>query len=201
MSKQICFASLVTIIQLLALITAGSAAASSVTASPTSMNFGSVNVGSGAQQQVRITNSMPFGVIITSVTVSSNYFGLNGVTAPLGVAAGASATLTVSFAPKAAGAQTGKIVVLGRGFTTALEVALLANGVSSGGTTSISVVPPSANFGNVPVAARIRRLLPLRIEAAAPSQFRRSPFPGPASAGPALATARKLAQEEAPRLM
>jgi hypothetical protein len=153
MSKQICFASLVTIIQLLALITAGSAAASSVTASPTSMNFGSVNVGSSAQQQVRITNSMPFGVIITSVTVSGNYFGLSGVTAPLGVAAGASATLTVSFAPKAAGTQTGKIVVLGRGFSTALDITLSADGVSSGGSTSISVVPTSAIFGSVPVGS------------------------------------------------
>jgi hypothetical protein len=153
MSKKFRFAFPMAVIELLFFIFARSAAsASSVTASPTSINFGSVNVGSSAQQQIKITNSTPLGVTITSVVLSGNYFAISGVTAPLSLRAGVSATLTVSFAPKAAGAQTGKIVVQGRGLTT-LDVALSANGVSSGGTTSISVVPTTAAFGNVPVGS------------------------------------------------
>jgi Abnormal spindle-like microcephaly-assoc'd, ASPM-SPD-2-Hydin len=141
--------------EFLLFIFAGSAvAASSVTVSPTSLNLGSVNVGSSAQQQIKITNSTGLGVTITSVAVSGNYFAISGITAPLGLGAGASATVTVSFAPKAAGAQTGKIVVQGRGFTTVLSATLSANGVvSSGGTTSVSVVPTSAAFGNVAVGS------------------------------------------------
>lgn len=144
------------VIELLLFIFAGSAAsASSVTASPTSINFGSVNVGSSAQQHIKITNSTAFGVSITSVTVSGNYFTISGITAPLSLNSEVSATLTVSFAPKAAGTQTGKIVVQGRGFTTALDVTLSANGVASGSGSgpSISVVPTSASLGSVPVGS------------------------------------------------
>lgn len=154
MSKKICFVFPIAVIELLLFIFASSAAsASSVTASPTSINFGSVNVGSSAQQQIKITNSTGFGVIITSVTVSGNYFAISGITAPLSLSTGVSATLTVSFAPKAAGTQSGKIVVQGRGFTTALDVTLSANGVASGSGPSISAVPTSASLGSVPVGS------------------------------------------------
>lgn len=140
------------VIELLLFVFAGSAAsASSVTASPTSINFGSVSEGSSARQQIKITNSTAFGVTITSVTVSGNYFAISGITAPLSLNSGVSATLTVSFTPRAAGTQSGKVVVQGRGLTTALDVTLSANGVASGSGPSISVVPTSASLGNVPV--------------------------------------------------
>ena len=154
MSKKFRFAFPMAVIELLFFIFAGSAAsASSVTASPTSINFGSVNVGSSAQQQIKITNSTALSVIITNVTVSGNYFAISGITAPLSLNTGVSATLTVSFAPKAAGTQSGKIVVQGRGFTTALDVTLSANGVASGSGPSISAVPTSASLGSVPVGS------------------------------------------------
>ena len=154
MSKKISLAFPIVAMELLFFIFACNAvAASSVTASPTSVNLGSVNVGSSSQQQIKITNSTGISVTITSVALSGNYFAISGIAAPLSLATGKSATLTVTFAPKAAGAQTGKIVVQGRGITTAINVALSANGVSSGGTTSISAVPTSAAFGNVPVGS------------------------------------------------
>ncbi len=142
------------VIELVLLIFAGSAAsASSVGLSPTSINFGSVTVGSSAQQQIKITNSTAFGVSITSVTVSGNYFAISGITAPLSLTTGASATFTVKFTPKAAGSQTGKVVVQGRGLSTALDVTLSANGVASGSGPSISVVPTSASLGSVPIGS------------------------------------------------
>lgn len=154
MSKKCHFVFLMAVIELLFFVFVSSAAsASSVTASPTSINFGSVNVGSSAQQQIKITNSTAFGVTITSVTVSGNYFAISGITAPLSLNSGVSHTLTVSFGPKAAGTQSGKIVVQGRGFTTALDVTLSANGVASGSGPSVSVVPTSASLGNVPVGS------------------------------------------------
>jgi hypothetical protein len=154
MPKNFRFAFPMAVIELLLFVFAGSAAsASSVSVSPTSINFGSVNVGSSAQQHIIITNSTAFGVSITSVTVSGNYFTISGITAPLSLNTGASATLTVSFAPKAAGTQSGKIVVQGRGFTTALDVTLSANGVASGSGPAVSAVPTSASLGSVPVGS------------------------------------------------
>ena len=154
MPKKLRFAFPMAVIELLLFIFSGSAAsASSVTASPTSINFGSVNVGSSAQQHIKITNSTAFGVTITSVTVSGNYYSISGITAPLSLNAGGSATLTVSFAPKSSGTQAGKIVVQGRGISTALDVTLSASGVASGSGPSISVVPTSASFGSIPVGS------------------------------------------------
>src|SRR5580704_3414381 len=154
MSKKISLASSIAVMEFLLFIFVGSAAsASSLTVSASSINFGSVNVGSSAQHQIKITNSTAFGVTITSVTLSGNYFAISGITAPLSLSSGVSATLTVSFAPKAAGTQTGKIVVQGRGITTALDVTLSGSGASSGETTSISVVPTSASLGSVPVGS------------------------------------------------
>ncbi|MGA8306309.1 MAG: choice-of-anchor D domain-containing protein [Candidatus Acidiferrales bacterium] len=154
MSKKISLAFPIVVMELLLFIFACRAvAASSVTVSPTSVNLGSVNVGSSSQQQIKITNFTGISVTITSVALSGNYFAISGIAAPLSLSTGKSATLTVTFAPKAAGAQTGKIVVQGRGITTAINVTLSANGVSSGGTTSISAVPTGAAFGNVPVGS------------------------------------------------
>src|SRR5579862_7540436 len=154
MSNKISLALPIAVMELLLFIFAGSAAsASSVSVSPTSINFGSVNVGSSSQQQIKITNSTAFGVTITSVTVSGNYFSISGITAPLSLNIGVSATLTVTFAPKAAGSQTGSIVVQGRGFTAALDVTLSANGVASGTGPSVSAVPTSASLGSVPVGS------------------------------------------------
>jgi len=154
MSKKFRFAFPKVVIELLLFIFAGSvASASSVTASPTSINFGSVSVGSSAQQYIKITNSTAFGVSITSVTVSGNYFSISGITVPLSLNTGGSATLAVKFTPKAAGTQTGKIVVQGRGFSTALDVTLSASGVASGSGPSVSVVPTSASLGSVPVGS------------------------------------------------
>ena len=154
MPKKLRFAFPMAVIELLLFIFSGSAAsASSVTASPTSINFGSINVGSSAKQSIKITNSTAFGVTITSVTVSGNYYSISGITAPLSLNAGGSATLTVSFAPKSSGTQAGKIVVQGRGISTALDVTLSASGVASGSGPSISVVPTSASFGSIPVGS------------------------------------------------
>ena len=87
MSKKISLAFPIAVMEFLLFIFAGSAvAASSVTVSPTSMNLGSVNVGSSAQQQVKITNSTGVSVTITSVAVSGNYFAISGITAPVSLA-------------------------------------------------------------------------------------------------------------------
>ena len=151
MSKRIGFALLVTIVQSLVLVFPGWATtASSLTVSTSSVNFGTVSVGSGAQQQIRFT-SAAFGATITAVSVSGTYFTASGFTPPLALTRGSSAVLTVTFSPRSAGAQTGKIVVTGRGFSTAVDITLSGNGIANAKT--ISVVPSSGSFGNVPLGS------------------------------------------------
>ena len=89
--------------------------------------------------------------MITAVSVSGTYFTVSGFTPPLALTRGSSKILTVTFSPRSAGAQTGKIVITGRGFSTALDISLSGNGIAN--AKMISVVPSSGSFGNVPVGS------------------------------------------------
>jgi len=150
MSKKICFVSLFTVIELLLFVSAGSAAAAStqITVSPTSVSFGTVNVGSSAQQSIKITNSGQNFFAIRSVSVSGSYFAITDIATPLPMRAGASFSFTAKFTPSAAGSQTGKIAIVTSSGET-VDVALSGNTP----TNTVSVVPTSASFGNVPVGS------------------------------------------------
>jgi Abnormal spindle-like microcephaly-assoc'd, ASPM-SPD-2-Hydin len=150
MSKNSCFAFLVAVIELLLFISAGSTAAAStqITVSPTSVSFGTVNVGSSAQQSIKITNSSQTFLAIRSVSVSGSYFAITGIATPLPMRAGASFSFTAKFTPSAAGSQTGKVAIVTSSGET-VDVALSGNTP----TNTASIVPTSASFGNVPVGS------------------------------------------------
>jgi hypothetical protein len=150
MSKKICFVSLFAVIESLLFVSAGSAAAAStqITVSPTSVSFGTVNVGSSAQQSIRIMNSGQTFLAIRSVSVSGSYFAITGIATPLPMRAGASFSFTAKFTPSAAGSQTGKVAIVTSSGET-VDVALSGNTP----TNTVSIVPTSASFGNVPVGS------------------------------------------------
>jgi hypothetical protein len=146
------FAFLVAAIQLLFLISGNKTAGATtqITVSPTSVSFGTINVGSSAQHSVTITNSSGTLVSISSVSVSGSYFAISGISTPLPLRAGTSATFNAKFSPSASGSQTGKVVIQ----TSAgqiVDVALAGSALAS--TASVSVVPTGASFGNVPVGS------------------------------------------------
>jgi hypothetical protein len=150
MSKKICFVFLFTVIELLLFISAGRAAAAStqITVSPTSVSFGTVNVGSSAQQSIKITNSSQTVLAIRSVSVSGSYFAITGIATPLPMRAGASFSFTAKFTPSAAGSQTGKVAIVTSSGET-VDVALSGNTPAN----TVSIVPTSASFGSVPVGS------------------------------------------------
>ena len=150
MPKTICFVSLFAVIELLLFISGSNTAAAStqLTVSPTSVNFGTVNVGSSAQQSIKITNSGQSFFAIRSVSVSGSYFAITGIATPLPMRAGASFSFTAKFTPSAAGSQTGKVAIVTSSGET-VDVALSGNTP----TNTVSVVPTSASFGNVPVGS------------------------------------------------
>jgi Abnormal spindle-like microcephaly-assoc'd, ASPM-SPD-2-Hydin len=150
MPKTICFVSLFAVIELLLFISGSNTAAAStqLTVSPTSVNFGTVNVGSSAQQSIRIMNSGQTFLAIRSVSVSGSYFAITGIATPLPMRAGASFSFTAKFTPSAAGSQTGKVAIVTSSGET-VDVALSGNTP----TNTVSIVPTSASFGNVPVGS------------------------------------------------
>src|ERR1700752_1656708 len=113
MSKNNRFAFLVVAIELLFLISGyrTANAAAQITVNPTSVNFGTVNVGSSALHSVTITNSSETIVTISSVAVSGSYFAISGIPTPLPLRGGASVTFVAKFIPSATGSQAGKVVI------------------------------------------------------------------------------------------
>jgi hypothetical protein len=152
MSKKNRFVFLVAAIQLFFLISGNKTAGATtqITVSPTSVSFGTINVGSSAQHSVTITNSSGTLVSISSVSVSGSYFAISGISTPLPLRAGTSATFNAKFTPSASGSQTGKVVIQ---TSSGQIVDVMLSGSTATSTISVSVVPTSASFGNVPVGS------------------------------------------------
>src|SRR5947209_6379311 len=100
-----------------------------LTASPTSLSFGNVTAGSkSAPQTVTLTNSGNSSVSISQINVSGSGFSASGLTAPLTLAAGQTASFSVVFASTTAGAATGNVSLVSNA-TNSPTIALSASGV------------------------------------------------------------------------
>jgi len=122
---------------------------SSLSVSPTSLNFSSITVGSSAPQTVTLTNSGPDPVTVSQANVTGTGFSMSGLSLPLAVAAGQSATFTISFAPSVAGSATGSLSVVSNATNSPATVSLSGTGV----TLLLAASPTSLSFGNVTVGS------------------------------------------------
>ncbi len=125
--------------------TGSSTATGQLSASPASVNFGSVSTGSSATQLITLTNTGNAAAQISSITASGTGFSLTGVTTPATVAASQTLSFTAKFAPTAAGNATGTITVTSNASGSPLTINLSGVGVQAG----LSVSPATFNFGNV----------------------------------------------------
>jgi hypothetical protein len=101
-----------------------------LSASPSSLAFGNENTGStSSAQTVTITNTGSAAATISSVSAGSPFAETN--TCGSSLAAGASCTASVTFAPSAAGADSGSLTVASSATNSTLTVALTGTGVSS----------------------------------------------------------------------
>ena len=116
-----------------------------LSASPTSVSFASQAIGStSAAQTVTISNTGTAAASMSSVGVTGPFTEANNCGTSL--AAGATCTVNVTFAPTAAGSATGTLSVNSSAPGSPLTVALSGTGTSSGGT--------SANLAlNAPITA------------------------------------------------
>jgi len=118
----------------------------SLTATPSSVLFGNVLIGSSPSVAVTLTNTGGSSVTISNATVSGTGFSFNGLTLPLTLPAGQTTSFNVVFAPAAAGSSTGTVVIDSNAVDPTLDVALSGTGVTQG---QITPNPTSLSFGNV----------------------------------------------------
>jgi hypothetical protein len=117
-----------------------------VKSSPSSVNFGNVQLGSSAKLTVTLTNPTKATVKVFKAIVSGSGFGYSGLSLPLSLTAGQSFTFTTTFAPTVAGNTSGTITVT----ANASHLVIPLSGVStSSGPLSIS--PSTLPFGSVTV--------------------------------------------------
>jgi len=130
--------------------TTGTAA---LTLGSTSVAFGNVTLNTPSTQSVLLTSSGSAPLTISSAAITGTGFTMAGLTTPLTLAAGQSATLNVQFDPTAAGAETG-MVTIGSNASAggAATISLSGTGASATNGYQVSLSWEAPASGSDPVA-------------------------------------------------
>ena len=122
--------------------TAGIYTPLTMTFSATTLNFGVVQVGlTSASQTVTVTNVSGHSVVFTSIAASGDYSETN--TCPTTLNAGQNCTITVSFAPTAAGARNGAVTLKDNDPGNPTQTITLTG---TGAANAITLLPASLSF-------------------------------------------------------
>ena len=108
-------------------LTGAGLAAGQLSANPSSINFGSVDLGKSLQQGGSLTTGGT-DVIVSSASWNGAGFSLSGITFPTTVKAGTSTPFTVTFAPQGTGNVTGQVSFLSNATNSPTVVALSGAG-------------------------------------------------------------------------
>jgi hypothetical protein len=121
-----------------------------LTATPASLTFSSVQVGQNQTQTETVKNTGGSNGTISLATVTGAGFSISGLTAPLTLSPGQSVTFSVVFAPQSAGTVSGNLALTNDGSISPLNIALSGTAVTAG---SLTANPTSFNFGSVQVGS------------------------------------------------
>ena len=122
-------------------------AAGALASAPASLSFGSVTVAAKQSLSGTVSNSGGSSVTISGVGVSGTGFSLSGITAPLTLAAGQSASFTVVFAPQSAGSASGNVTITSSASNPTLTIPLSGTGTAVVG--QLAVTPGTLSLGSV----------------------------------------------------
>jgi hypothetical protein len=111
-------------------------------ASPDTVNFGSVSLGTTASASVSLVNQGSTAVQISQISLSGQAFSItSGSEFPITVVAGATYSFSMNFAPATMGATTGELTVS----SNSVVRAALVIGLSGTGMAATPIVPPVLN--------------------------------------------------------
>ena len=119
-----------------------------LSANPTSLSFGSVQVGNNSSKSETVTNTGGSTVTISQANVTGAVFSITGLTLPTSLSSNQSVTFTVTFAPTAAGSASGSLSIVSDASNSPLSIALSGTGTAQG---QLAVSPATLSFGNVVV--------------------------------------------------
>ncbi len=102
-----------------------------LTASPSSLAFGNVNVGNFLSLPVTVTNTGSSPVTVSSVTIAGAEFSLSPIQTPFTLQQMGSAQLTVTFSPTQTGTASGTVTVVSNATNPQLSIPLSGTGVAN----------------------------------------------------------------------
>jgi hypothetical protein len=117
-----------------------------LTASPATLPFGSVAVGSSSTQSIVLTNSLTRKQTLLGFQMVGSGFTISGPALPVVLSPGQTATVQITFAPQTAGPVGGSLFVAG----PAVSVPFNGTGTTVG---QLAVAPGALSFGNVMVGS------------------------------------------------
>jgi hypothetical protein len=141
-------------------LTGTGSAPGQLTATPSSLAFGSVQVGNSVTLTDSLTNTGASSVTISQAAVTGTGFSINGLTFPLALNPGASVTFSVMFAPQSPVNGTGGITVTSNGSNPSLGVSLSGTGTAQG---QLTIAPGALNFGNATVGTSVNQTSSLSV--------------------------------------
>jgi hypothetical protein len=119
-----------------------------VSVANSTLNFGTVAVGSSPTLSDSISNNTASSVTVSSISGLGSGFQITGLTLPLVIAAGQTAAFTVRFQPAAPGTPSVTVSFEDPNAQTIVSLSVSANAVTAG---ALSLNPAQLNFGNLAV--------------------------------------------------
>ena len=114
-------------------------------ATPSSVQFGSVPVGTSISQSVQLRNAGTQSATISSASVLGAGFTTIGLTTPMTLAAGSTKSFMLKFVPTGVGTDSGILTLTS---SSAKELTLSMTGTGANDTRAISASPTSLSFGS-----------------------------------------------------
>ena len=130
--------------------TSGNPLPGDLTAAPTSLSFGNVQVGTSQTQTETVQNTGGTNATISAITTTGTGFSMSGFTAPVTLAPGQSATFSVIFAPQTAGNFSGGISMSSDASNPNFDIPLVGSSVGAS-QGQLTVSPSTVSVGNVTV--------------------------------------------------
>jgi hypothetical protein len=129
------------------------AAAPQISLSSTTIQFGTVGIGSTNRQDLTISNIGGTDLTISVISATGTGFGVSGITAPKTVAAGQSVSASVSFQPAGGGGVSGTLGITSNDPANPLMTVALTGTGSATAPGRLEVNPTSVSFGNVSIGS------------------------------------------------
>jgi len=125
-----------------------------ISLSSSSVQFGTVTVGSTGNSTLTISNAGTADLTVSFITLTGTGFGATGIATPKTISAGQSASLALTFQPTIAGAASASLSIASNDPATPTStVALAGTGSTTATQAGITLTPSSANLGNVTVGS------------------------------------------------